>query len=124
VRTQIEQGQTIWQEIPTLSQLTRPSEIVKRLDGLTDSTLLAGSAVAPTPQARQNIANYLSDWRYRQPTITGKDLLQMGLKPGPEFGKLLSHLRQGWLDGWIADTAQERKVLDDWLSGDKTYDGD
>jgi poly(A) polymerase len=35
--------------------------------------------------------------------ITGKDLIALGLKPGPSFGRLLAELEEAQLDGRVKD---------------------
>jgi tRNA nucleotidyltransferase (CCA-adding enzyme) len=122
-RVQLEQGRRIFQAMPALATLERPSEIVRHLDGLTDASLVAGIAMSETAAARENIIKYLVTWRNIEVKITGKDLIAMGLKPSPEFGKLLTRLRQAWLDGQITDTTEERKVLEAWLSRGDSHDG-
>jgi hypothetical protein len=46
----------------------------------------------------------------------------MGLKSGPLMGQLLARLRDAWLDGMIANPAQERETLQKWIAeaGEKT----
>ncbi len=46
------------------------------------------------------------------PLLTGKDLIEMGIQPGPEFKSLLQLIRDGQLDGEIgsADDARKRVI--------------
>ena len=46
------------------------------------------------------------------PLLTGHDLIRLGLKPGPEMGKLLSCLRDLQLEGQIADRSEALKIAE------------
>jgi hypothetical protein len=43
--------------------------------------------------------------------LTGDDLKALGLKPGPLFGRLLSELRDAWLDGKVKTREEEEALL-------------
>jgi poly(A) polymerase len=49
----------------------------------------------------------------RPPLLTGKDLMEMGMKPGPEMGALLSEIRDRQLQEELL-TAEEARV---WVAG-------
>jgi len=61
--------------------------------------------------------------RYIKTTITGDDLLDMGLPPGPLFGKLLTRLREAWLDGEITNHTEERAYLERLIAEETGHDG-
>jgi tRNA nucleotidyltransferase (CCA-adding enzyme) len=65
--------------------------------------------------ARASIAGYLSRFRFLHPKATGDDLRALGLEPGPEYGRVLTSLRQAWLDGQVKDEAGERSLLEELL---------
>ncbi|MDB9742073.1 CCA tRNA nucleotidyltransferase, partial [Akkermansiaceae bacterium] len=46
------------------------------------------------------------------PLLTGKDLIERGLKPGPEFKALLSNLQTEQLEGTISTREDALKWLD------------
>jgi hypothetical protein len=48
----------------------------------------------------ERVADPAQEWN-PAPWITGSDLIQAGLKPGPAFGKLLSQARAMQLDGQL-----------------------
>ncbi len=50
------------------------------------------------------------------PLITGQDLIACGLRPGPEFSRLLRRVRQYQLDGQIRD----KKSALEWISNEST----
>jgi tRNA nucleotidyltransferase/poly(A) polymerase len=43
--------------------------------------------------------------------IDGKKLLALGVKPGPQIGKILSRIRQAWLEGEINSAPDEEKFV-------------
>jgi len=51
-----------------------------------------------------------------QSILTGDDLKQMGLPPGPRFAKILSKLRDARLDGEIATVEEERALVQQWIT--------
>jgi hypothetical protein len=51
----------------------------------------------------------------RPPLITGKDLLDLGLEPGPEIGRLLEQLRQAQDDGEAQDKESALSLVREWM---------
>jgi hypothetical protein len=66
----LKQGQRAYLALPDLSETRPPSQVVERLDGLSEPALVAAWAVAPTQRSRQNICDYAQRWRTIRPTIT------------------------------------------------------
>jgi tRNA nucleotidyltransferase (CCA-adding enzyme) len=54
---------------------------------------------------------YFREGRMVETAVSGDDLRQMGLKPGPQFGILLDRLLAARLDGAVTDEAGERALL-------------
>ncbi len=50
-----------------------------------------------------------------KPLVRGRDLIALGLPPGPEMGQWLSQLFEYQLDGAFHDTATARAFTTDWL---------
>ncbi len=124
---EIMQGRHAYLAMPDLGTERRPSEVDASLHDLqhSDAALVAVWAIAPTRMVRDHVAEYARQWRHIKPTLTGEDLKRMGLKPGPVFGKLLTRLRQAWLDGEITDTAQECAYLEQLIGEEEEeHDGD
>ncbi|WP_407308427.1 CBS domain-containing protein [Desulfosporosinus sp. SB140] len=48
-------------------------------------------------------------------TLDGNALLQMGLKQGPEIGKILEQVRAAWLEGRINTSEEEEKIARQWI---------
>jgi len=89
---------------------TRPSEVVACLESLNESALAA--AYALRPGWRSLIDQYLARWRHVRATLTGDDLIARGLKPGPDFKRILWELRAARLDGLVKSEAEELELLD------------
>lgn len=49
------------------------------------------------------------------PLLTGKDLLEMGMTPGPQLGKLLSELREAQMTGELSSVEQAQPWASNWL---------
>lgn len=110
-------GRTSWvtQESPrlfrTLNQRTRPSEVFRLLGDLPDETLIFFMAKVPSKSGKRKIANLLTTAGRTTPTLNGKDLEAMGLKPGPVYQKVLDRLFDARLDGEVTTEADERKLV-------------
>lgn len=52
-----------------------------------------------------------SVWRRVRPVTTGDDLRASGLRPGPEYARILGCLRDAWLDGEIQSPEDEASLL-------------
>jgi tRNA nucleotidyltransferase (CCA-adding enzyme) len=88
----------------------RPSQVVHVLQGQPGRVLLvARTAVGEGPPAEQ-IERYYRQWQHIRTALNGKDLLAMGLKPGPQIGHILDRLLTARLDGEVADEAAERAL--------------
>lgn len=61
--------------------------------------LLLLLAARASCRLRRTIHQYLKDWKSAAPLLTGNDLKNLGLKPGPAFKNILATLREKQLDG-------------------------
>ncbi len=87
----------------------RVSQIVAALDPL--GLLGWVTAWAVHPAWRDAIERYGREWRTIQPRTTGADLIARGLRPGPDFRRLLTGLRAAVLDGEVAGPDAEQAWL-------------
>ena len=94
-----------------LNQRTRPSEVFRLLSGLPDETLIFLMAKIPSQSGKRKIANLLTTAGRPTPTLRGKDLKAMGLKPGPVYQKVLDRLLDARLDGEVTTEADERQFV-------------
>lgn len=61
-------------------------------------------------QGRHNLAQEINNWDVPVFPITGAHLKKLGVKPGPEFGKMLGKLKELWRDSYY--TANEEDLLE------------
>jgi hypothetical protein len=102
--------------MPFLSEAQPPSALDAALGLFNDRVLLTGWAAATSAPARGQIEYYAHTLRHIHPHIDGQTLIEMGMRPGPQFGVILSELRNAWLDGRVSDEAGERALLDKLLA--------
>ncbi len=89
----------------------RPSETVRLLSGLSDETLVFLLAKNKSESAKRQLSMFLSTYRDVKPSLTGKDLKALGLKPGPRYRAILSRLMEARLDGEVNDEREERELV-------------
>jgi tRNA nucleotidyltransferase (CCA-adding enzyme) len=94
-----------------------PSRIVARLDGLPLHAIYANYLASNDAPARAVLESYASTWRNVYPVTNGSDLRALGLPPGPAYRRILSELRNAWLDGGVESSLEEKRMLDGLLAG-------
>lgn len=99
------------QDGQAMTHSVKPSEAVKWLRPYSVRVLLVGCIWLDGQPAASLIENYLATWRGVKTAVTGDDLRQMGLKPGPQFGALLEKLLAARLDDLVNNEAEERALL-------------
>ncbi len=95
----------------------KPSEVYRLLTGLADETLLLLMAKAKSDTVKRQVSAYFTTYQRTRPLLTGVDLKALGLKPGPQFKKILDQLRDARLDGDVESEADERRLLTRLASG-------
>ena len=94
-------------ELPSLVNL-KPSEWTFYLDGLPSISVYAVYLIRNESALR----DYLVNWRKIKPSLTGEDLKQRGLQPGPRFAEILRELRAARLDGEVVSRDEELNLLE------------
>ncbi|MEJ2752704.1 MAG: hypothetical protein P8169_08545 [Chloroflexota bacterium] len=97
------------QILPTLVN-TSPSNIVHAFESAPHLAIYAVYLANPQEALRTIVRKYVDHWSNVEPHTTGNDLRKLGLKPSPAYGRILSSLRDAWLDGEV-DTAEEEEAL-------------
>ncbi|RJQ39240.1 MAG: hypothetical protein C4555_03470, partial [Dehalococcoidia bacterium] len=92
----------------------KPSEIYRLLGDYTPATIIAGFVTA-SDTARRHAERYLTDYRHVRSALNGKDLLALGIKPGPDIKKTLDRLRDARLDAKATDRRSEIALVKRWL---------
>ena len=89
----------------------KPSDVVGLLRPYPIRVLLVGRIVLAEEPAAAYIEQYIQEWRDVKTAVTGNDLHEMGLEPGPAYAILLQKLLAAKLDGKISTEAEERTLL-------------
>ena len=93
-----------------------PSEAARILDGLPEPALVAAWLIlADRPAAQTKLVDFAKEWRHQRGTISGVDLAQMGIPPGPRYKRILDALRFARIDGLVNSPEEEQAYLSDLL---------
>ena len=103
----------LWLALQAFPAGARPSQVAKAVRPYAPRPriLLAVRAVVGSSPAGLFLDQYWQNWRHISTYLSGHDLRQMGLRPGPQFALLLDQLLAARLDGEISDEAGERALL-------------
>jgi tRNA nucleotidyltransferase (CCA-adding enzyme) len=93
-----------------------PSQVTRDLDRISNLAVYAVYLDSNQPKLKGILSRYLSSWQYVESNITGKDLQEAGLEPGPMYTEILSKLRNAWLDGEISSKKQENALLNELIA--------
>ena len=103
-------GQAVIRRLGRKPEL-KASEIYRLLSGLSDETLLSLMAKSKGETVKRQVSAFLTTYQHVKPTLTGTDLKAMGLKPGPQFKKILDRLLAARLNGEVRTDAEERRFI-------------
>lgn len=92
-----------------IQQQTRP-EIYELLSRLPAEALLLAYAISDREQARGAITLYLDELRKTTVSVSGDDLIKMGMSESPALGQILLNLKRGRLEGAIKDKKEEKEL--------------
>ena len=84
-----------------------PSELYTYLVNVPPAGALFWAAATDRVRVRRRILLYLTRWHKVKPLLTGRDLLELGLRHGPEIGAVLKGLRDARLDGLLCTREEE-----------------
>ena len=84
------------------------SVLCEKLSGVKTELLLFMMAATRLEYIQRAISSYCVTLRYIRPEITGKDLLAMGLAPGPIYKELLKSLRDEKVNGILKTREDEQ----------------
>ena len=94
-----------------ISRLTRPT--ASRVDAICGeahpATLAVAAAYGPR-RTRLLIGRWLADWSRRKADVTGADLLNAGLSPGPGIARGLAAARRAKLDGRARERSDQLRI--------------
>lgn len=93
-----------------------PSQISSLVKDYSPTAILANALSAESSAVRQSLRLYLDKLRYVRLSLSGDDLIKMGVEPGPRLGQLLSRLLEAKLDGQVGSREEEVRMVRFWLS--------
>lgn len=111
---EIREAARLWRDLPSLAAAA-PSVVVARLEDVPPLAIYANCLAADDEKLCDVLHTYATRWRNISPTITGYDLQQRGLPPGPAYRSILGALRDAWLDGVVETVEQERILFESLL---------
>ena len=88
----------------------RPADTFRALAGWEDEPLVYLMGMSKSESIKRQVSAFLTIYRQVRPSLTGEDLKAMGLKPGPQYKRILSQLVDGRLNGDITSDAEEREM--------------
>ncbi len=89
----------------------KPAEVYHLLSGLPDETLLILMAKSKGETIKRQVSAFLTTYQHVKPILTGRDLKAMGLKPGPQYKKILEQLLDARLNDEIKTEAEEKQLV-------------
>jgi tRNA nucleotidyltransferase (CCA-adding enzyme) len=93
-----------------------PSRIVAIFDSIDPVALALLPVIYPSHlQALDYAGRYRSKWRSVHPELSGHDLAELGIAPGPIYAELLRTLREGRLDGILLTRDDEIAYVRSYL---------
>ena len=97
-----------------------PSEVYRALERKDDEFLLLLAAALPEQEGK--VLNYMKEWRFIKPLVSGKDLKNLGLRPGPHFKEYLNTIKYAIIDGKLPkeDRREQLKALKELVNAAET----
>lgn len=93
----------------------KPSRVYHILHDYSVPAIAATALAVNHPAASRNINLYLDRLRYIKPDLTGEDLKNIGVTPGPRVRKFLERLLAARLDGEASNRQEEEKLVTRWM---------
>jgi tRNA nucleotidyltransferase (CCA-adding enzyme) len=88
-------------------KLSRISKLTNMMDNLSIESVLFLHAFANDELLKSDTAEYLRHYRSVRPSVSGKDLLAIGIAEGPIYTDILKRLRNQLLDGKLSSRAEQ-----------------
>ncbi len=83
------------------------SQVYRRLTPFRTEALLFMMAAADQDAAKQAISGFITRLRHSQPSVNGRDLIALGLTPGPIFKEIIEQVRDAKLDARVGSREDE-----------------
>ncbi|MDW7651976.1 MAG: prohead protease, partial [Bacillota bacterium] len=85
----------------------KPSETYRLFSGQPPETLLLLQAESDQSRIWEYASFFWEKLRHITPDVNGRDLLDEGYKPGPDFQEVLDAIRDARLDGLVGSREEE-----------------
>jgi tRNA nucleotidyltransferase (CCA-adding enzyme) len=109
--------------LPRIAWTRRPSTVYGLLEPFPARLLAVAWIASGSGRQKAQLLRYQTEWCAVETEITGDDLKEMGLKPGPLFGRLLDTLRDARLDGKVSTRQDEEALLERLLEAERKRGG-
>jgi tRNA nucleotidyltransferase (CCA-adding enzyme) len=93
-----------------------PSALSAALDRYSPVALRVNMLLSDRPAATDALSAYLARWRYVKPSLSGKDLIALGMPEGPLVGEVLVELRAARIDGKVATREEEVRLAQSYIT--------
>ena len=110
----------LWKDLPWVAN-AKFSMIANRLEDVPPLAIYANFLVARDEKLCNNFQAYFARLNTITPKITGNDLRERGLPPGPIYKRILGASRDSWLDGKIENVDQEETYLNELIRNETNY---
>ncbi len=98
------------------SKTVSNSRLYKQLSVFKTESILYMMADAKEERVQKAISSYFTKLRYIKLSITGRDLIDMGLKPGPLFKEILQAVFDAKLNGIVSTRQDELEFASSYVS--------
>ena len=106
--------QTIKQNTKSLSKTKIiNSELMMLLDKLDIESISYIQLISKNESLRKNLSNFLDKLRFIKPKIAAKEIISLGIAPGPQIGNLLADIRFAVADGILKTVNEEIQFIID-----------
>lgn len=110
----------LWKDLPWVAN-AKLSMIANRLEDVPPLAIYANFLAAQDDKLCNNLQAYLNRRNTITTRITGDNLRERGLPPGPIYKRILGGIRDGWLDGKIENVDQEEAYLNELIRNDPSF---
>ncbi len=111
IKDLIIRGIPLAREVLKKLPLDEPVETFNLLSTLKLETILLAMALSKERQKQKIISQYLTELRKVKTILSGEDLKQMGIKPGPLYSRILKELLEERLRGHLKSREDEEKFV-------------
>ena len=88
-----------------------PSDVFALVSELSTETILFMMARSERDEITSHLTRYFLRHRHIRPEVTGRDLIEMGLRPGPRFKRILDELQMARVDRSLKSREEELEYV-------------